>query len=88
MADDVVRPQEDPEVLKQRRRRRNRLVVLLVLTVLVVLLGVDNRHDVELEYLVGDAQVRLVWVIAVVFAAGAVFERMYTFVRGRRRDEH
>lgn len=72
---------------KARRRRRNRIVVLLVVTILTVLLALDNRHDVEVEYLLGDAEVRLVWVILVAFAAGAVFERAYTFVRGRRREE-
>lgn len=80
------RPAEERGV-KQRRRRRRRLVVLVVLVLILALLGVDNSHDVELEYLVGDAEVRLVWVIVVAFLLGAVAERMYGFVRGRRDDD-
>ena len=62
-------------------------MTLLVLVLLLALLGVDNSHDVPLEYLVGEAQVRLVWVILVAFATGAIAERMYDFVRGRRNDD-
>lgn len=87
MADAPGQRLVDPAVLKQRRRRRIRLILLLLMTVLVVLLGVDNGHDVPVEYLVGEGEVRLVWVIALAFLAGAVFERLYTFVRGwARRD--
>lgn len=66
-----------------------RLVVFLVVALLVVLLGVSNRDDVEVEYLVGDAQIPLVWVIVVSLVAGAILERSWTFIRSRRtrRDD-
>lgn len=87
MPDEQERHEEDRGARKVGRRRRNRLVVLLVVVVVMALLGIANRDDVELEYLAGDGEVPLVLVILVSFAAGAVFERAYAFVRGRRRDD-
>lgn len=87
MSDEQQRPEEDRRVLKERRRRRTRVIVLVAIVVIMALLGLDNGHEVPVDYLVGDTEARLVWVIIVSFLAGAVFERAYTFLRGRRRDD-
>ncbi|MBI2170207.1 MAG: hypothetical protein HYU28_12025 [Actinobacteria bacterium] len=90
MPGDEDRSESAPPVRREdreRRRRRARLVLLLTVVLGTLLLGLDNAHDVRLEWLVGESDVRLVWVIAVAFAAGAVFERAYSFVRGRRRED-
>ncbi len=80
--------QDQPEQ-SESRQVPVRLVVFLVVAVLMVLLGVANRDDVEVEYLVGDAQIPLVWVIVVSLIAGAILERSWTFIRARRtrRDD-
>lgn len=82
------RSEHDEQLEKLRRRRNIRLGVLLGLGLVVILLGVDNSHDVQMEYLVGEAQFPLVWVILGSLIAGAILERAYAFVRGRprRRD--
>lgn len=64
-----------------------RLVALVVVVILVVLLGVDNRDSVEVGYLVDDGKIPLVWVILVSLVLGAILERLYVYVRGRRRDD-
>lgn len=73
--------------LKRSRRRRNRLIVLIVVTVLMVLLGVANRESVEVEYLVGEGELPLVWVILAAFGAGAVSGRAFSFLRGFGRGD-
>jgi uncharacterized integral membrane protein len=85
--DDRAAPltEEQRERERDRRRRRVRLVGLLVLVALLVILGARNADDVEVDYLFGSDDVRLVWVILVSVIAGAVLERLYTFVVGRRR---
>lgn len=68
----------------ERREVPVRLVVFFVVALLVVLLGVDNRHNVRVNYLVGDSEFPLVWVIVISLAAGAILERTWTFIRSRR----
>ncbi len=70
---------------EERRGLSLRMWVFLVVAVAVVLLGVANRQPVELRYLFGEADVRLVWVILGALVAGAVLDRTYAFVRRRRR---
>lgn len=87
MVDDIAPSAKSQREERDRRRRNLRLTVLASFVLLVVLLGVDNGHDVPVEYLVGESQVALVWVILVSLIAGAVLERGYSFVRGRKRDD-
>lgn len=74
-----------PPAEEERRGLSLRAWVFLVVAVVVVLLGVANRQPVELRYLFGEADVRLVWVILGALVAGAVLDRTYAFVRRRRR---
>lgn len=86
-------PHDDgPESVERAPEPRQvpvRLVVFLVVALLVVLLGVDNRHDVRVNYLVGDSEFSLTIVILASLVAGAVLARTWAFVRSRRtpRDD-
>lgn len=73
--------------LKRRRRLRNRFIVLLVVAGMTTLLGIANRDNVDVEYLFGDAEISLVWVILGAFSAGAAFAWAYSFVRRFGRDD-
>jgi len=48
-----------------------RLVVVAVLVLALVLLGVDNRHDVRIGYVVGEAT-GPVWLLIVASALGGL----------------
>ena len=87
MPDETTQSGPSARQERERRRRNARLVLLGAVALLVVLLGVDNSHDVPVEYLFGEANISLVWVIVVSLIAGAILERAYSFVRGRRRDD-
>ena len=61
-----------------------------MLALLVLLLVLDNRRSVPVGYLFGDKQVPMVWVILASVAAGAVLDRLGSWLlrrRRRRRDE-
>lgn len=68
------------------RRRTVRLVAMAVLLVLAVIWGVANSQSVDVDFLVTDTRTPLVWVILISMVVGAVLERLYFWVRGRRRD--
>lgn len=72
------------EGVDEQRQVSVRLVIFLVVALLVVLLGVDNRHNVRVNYLVGDSEFPLVWVILASLVAGAILGRTWTFIRSRR----
>lgn len=79
---EAARPTEERE--PAGRDVSVRLVVLVVVALLVVLFGVDNRHDVEVGYLVDESEASLVWVILVSLVAGVFLGRTWSFIRSRR----
>jgi uncharacterized integral membrane protein len=66
------------------------LIVAAVVTILVVLFAMANNQHVELNYIVGEPlRIRLIFLLACVFAAGMVTSYFYQMVsqmnRRRRR---
>ncbi len=60
------------------------LVVAVVLIVVILVLSVANRHDVNLDYVVGNGDVSLLLVILVSAIAGAAIAAM---LRARRHHQ-
>ena len=54
------------------------LIVAVVLTVVVVLFAMANSHHVELSYVMGEPiRIRMIFLLAVAFLAGAVSTYLY-----------
>ena len=75
----------------ERRERRDRsaretarLVLSVVLLVVLVAFVLDNRDEVDVGYVFGDAEVRLIYVLVITALAGAVLDRLLRW-RLRRR---
>lgn len=49
---------------------------------IIAALALDNRHEVRIGYVIGDAHVRLIWLLLVTAILGAVAARL---VRWRRK---
>ena len=64
------------------RKDRARLVGAVVVVALIVGLVLDNRHEVPIGYIVGEAEVRLIWLLLVTAILGAVAALLF---RRRRR---
>ncbi len=64
MADEDVTP--TPE-----RKDRARLIGAVALVAVIAALAFDNRHEVQIGYVLGDAEVRLIWLLLVTAALGA-----------------
>jgi uncharacterized integral membrane protein len=52
-------------------RNEPRIVVGILLLAVVVAIGVDNRHDVRVGYVVGDVEAPLIIVLLVTAVLGA-----------------
>ncbi|MBA3653610.1 MAG: hypothetical protein H0W70_05385 [Actinobacteria bacterium] len=64
------------------RKDRARLAGAVVAVAVIVALAFDNRQDVRIGYVLGDAHVRLVYLLLVTAILGAVAGRL---ARRRRR---
>jgi hypothetical protein len=64
------------------RKDRARLVGAVVVVAIIGALALDNRHEVPIGYVVGDADVRMIWLLLVTAILGAVAARL---VRWRRK---
>jgi uncharacterized integral membrane protein len=72
----------DDESPKPERREQARLIGAIAVVVVIAALAFDNRHEVRIGYIVGDADVRLIWLLLVTAILGAVAGRLF---RWRRR---
>jgi uncharacterized integral membrane protein len=72
---------DETESPKPERKEQARLVGAVVLVVVIAALAFDNRKDVRIGYVIGDAHVRLVYLLLVTAALGAVAGRL-----ARRRN--
>ena len=43
----------------------------MVLVAVIAALAFDNRHEVKIGYVLGDAEVRLIWLLLITAALGA-----------------
>ena len=64
------------------RKDRARLIGAVVVVGIIAALAIDNRHEVRIGYVIGDADVRLIWLLLVTAILGAVAASL---VRRRRR---
>jgi uncharacterized integral membrane protein len=71
------------QVHRRDVRRLIRFAMIVVVVVVVVAIALDNRDDVRVGYVVGDASAPLWLVIVVAVAVGMVFGWLLRF---RRRD--
>jgi uncharacterized integral membrane protein len=67
------------------RETLTRLIVALVIVVLVLWFALANSQRVEVDYLVGSRDSRLVYVIVGSAILGAIADRLLQFARRRRR---
>ena len=65
MADD------DAEAPKPERRDQARLIGAVVLVAVIAALGIDNSGEVKIGYVLGDAHVRLIWLLLITAVLGA-----------------
>jgi uncharacterized integral membrane protein len=65
--------------------RTGRLVVALVIVAAVVAVAVDNRHEVEVGYVVGDVSAPL-WVVLVAAGIAGIVVGWLVKHRPRHRD--
>jgi uncharacterized membrane protein YciS (DUF1049 family) len=70
--------------VERDRKDQARLVGFVIVLAILVGLGIDNRHEVDIGYIVGDARVRLVYLLLVTAVLGAVADRL---LRWRRKHE-
>ena len=71
------------QVHRRDVRRIIRFVIIVAVAVAIVAIALDNRHDVRLDYVFGDASAPLWLVIVVAVAVGMLFGWLLRF---RRRD--
>lgn len=75
----------DEERRQERTARENaRLAAFVVIVVLLVAFVLDNRHRVRVGYVVGDAEVRLIWVLVITALVGAAAGWLLRWLRTRR----
>ena len=74
---------DDESPLPQNRKEQARLVGAVVVVALIVALGIDNREEVKIGYLIGDAEVRLIWLLLVTAILGAIAGRLVAWRRKR-----
>jgi uncharacterized integral membrane protein len=74
---------EDNGSPKPERREQARLVGAIILVVVIAALAFDNRHEVKIGYVIGDAHVRLIWLLLITAALGAAAGRLFRWRRNR-----
>ena len=72
---------ETPNPAKPARKEQARLIGAVVVVAVIAALAFDNRNTVRIGYVVGDAHVRLVYLLIVTAILGAVAGRL-----ARRRN--
>jgi uncharacterized integral membrane protein len=65
------------------RKERARLIGALLLVVIIAALAFDNRQKVRIGYVIGDSEVRLVYLLLVTAALGAGAGRLARWRRSR-----
>jgi uncharacterized integral membrane protein len=75
---------DDDGEVRGEFRGRARLIGLVVVVGVLLWFALSNRHEVKVDFLVVDTEVRLVYALAFAAALGALADRFATF-RGRRR---
>jgi uncharacterized integral membrane protein len=69
--------------LPRDRKEQARLIGAVIVVALIVALGIDNREEVKIGYLIGDAEVRLIWLLLITAILGAVASRLVAWRRKR-----
>jgi uncharacterized integral membrane protein len=62
---------------------RPKHVAFAVVLVLLLAFGIANRHSVDVDFLVGEARIRLIFALAIAAVLGAVIA---VLARALRRD--
>ena len=65
------------------RKEQARLVGAVIVVALIIGLAVDNRHEVKIGYIIGDADVRLIWLLLITAILGAIAARLVAWRRKR-----
>ncbi len=65
------------------RREKARLAGAIVLVAVIAALAFDNRHEVKIGYVIGDAHVRLVYLLLITAVLGAAAGRLARWRRSR-----
>ena len=73
----------DNEAPKPERREQARLIGAVVAVGVIAALAFDNRHEVKIGYVLGDAHVRLIWLLLITAILGAVAGRLARWRRKR-----
>jgi uncharacterized integral membrane protein len=66
---------------KPERKEQARLIGAVILVGLIAALAIDNSHEVKIGYVLGDARVRLIWLLLITAILGAGVG----WLAGRRR---
>ena len=74
---------DDESPLPRDRKEQARLVGAVIVVALLIGLGVDNRREVPIGYIIGDAHVRLVWLLLITAILGAIAGRLVAWRRKR-----
>jgi uncharacterized integral membrane protein len=64
-----------------------KLVLAGVVGVIILLFALSNTDEQNVDYVVGDAEMPLIVVIAISFVAGILFDRLIGFIGRFRRDD-
>ena len=75
----------DQEPRERTTRENARLVGLVVVVVLLLAFVLDNRHEVQIGYVFGDTEARLIWVLVITALVGAVGGWLFRWLRSRER---
>jgi uncharacterized membrane protein YciS (DUF1049 family) len=73
---------DESETPKPERRDQARLIGVVVLVGVIAALAFDNRRTVRIGYVIGDAHVRLIYLLLITAALGAAVGWL---ARSRRR---
>lgn len=71
------------EAPRRDQREIARLVALVLTLVVLLALLLDNRHEVRIGYVVGEADAPLLVVLLVAAALGALADRLFLWRRRR-----
>ena len=68
--------EEQGSALPRNRNEQARLIGAVIVVALIIGLAVDNRHEVKIGYIIGDADVRLIWLLLITAILGAIAARL------------